>query len=381
MYLFFIVFFVVYVIANYYVLRRSSQALEILPNSIRLVFIVSIVIASLSYFISRALQANSKVFLYDFFITLGAFWFAVLMYAILFLLVIDISRFIIKKYRIFPKLFLDSYKTTKLKTFAVVSLLTISIVGYGYCNARNINTKTFEITLPKGEGNLDKLNLVFFSDSHLSPINDGKFTDDLVERINQLNPDIILSAGDIIDDKPENINRYNISERLRKLSSKYGTFTCNGNHEYIVGIKAAQDYLKESKIAVIRDSVITIANSVQIIGRDDLSKSRFIYAGRKSLKELVAITDSKLPVILLDHQPFNLDSTSFYGIDLHLSGHTHHGQMFPASIITKMIYEISWGFEQRGKTHYYVSSGVGTWGPPVRLGSDSEIIQFKISFK
>lgn len=86
------------------------------------------------------------------------------------------------------------------------------------------------------------------------------------------------------------------------------------------------------------------------------------------------------PKILLDHTPFNLNEAIENNIDIQLSGHTHHGQIFPGNLITPLIYEISWGYKKKANTHFYVTSGAGTWGPPVRIGSKSEIVKIKIKF-
>ena len=87
-----------------------------------------------------------------------------------------------------------------------------------------------------------------------------------------------------------------------------------------------------------------------------------------------------LPVILLDHTPVKLNEATENKIDLQLSGHTHNGQMFPLNFITNLIYEVSWGYLKKGNTQFYVSSGIGSWGPPVKLASDAEIVNLKIKF-
>jgi hypothetical protein len=99
------------------------------------------------------------------------------------------------------------------------------------------------------------------------------------------------------------------------------------------------------------------------------------------VREILKNVDSRLPLILLDHQPFHLEEAEQCGIDLQLSGHTHAGQLFPLNLINKKIYEQYWGYWKKGNTQYYISCGVGTWGPPVRTGSIPEIIQIKLTFK
>ena len=156
-----------------------------------------------------------------------------------------------------------------------------------------------------------------------------------------------------------------------------GVYGITGNHEYINGVDSSVNYMKELKVIPLRDSSITIDNGFVLIGREDRSKG---LKKRIPLKELVQNSEKNLPVILLDHTPFQLEEAMENGVDLQLSGHTHHGQMFPINLITSKIYELSQGYKKKGKTQYYVSSGVGTWGPPVRTGSRSEIVDIKIKF-
>jgi predicted MPP superfamily phosphohydrolase len=101
---------------------------------------------------------------------------------------------------------------------------------------------------------------------------------------------------------------------------------------------------------------------------------------RKDLSTLLQGVDKKLPIILLDHQPYNLSEAEKNGVDLQLSGHTHKGQISPGNLITKKVYEVDWGYEKKGNFNIYVSSGVGTWGPPIRTGSHSEIVDIYINF-
>jgi len=126
--------------------------------------------------------------------------------------------------------------------------------------------------------------------------------------------------------------------------------------------------------------VLVVKNSFTIVGREDRSYNRGSARRRKSLEELMKGVDRSLPVILMDHQPFALEEAVSHSVDLQLSGHTHHGQLWPFNFITKRVYELSWGYLKKGATHIYVSCGVGTWGPPVRTGNRPEIVNIKLSF-
>jgi predicted MPP superfamily phosphohydrolase len=200
------------------------------------------------------------------------------------------------------------------------------------------------------------------------------------EKINNLNPDVILIAGDIIDEDLGPVIKYNVGEHLHRLKAKYGVFAVTGNHEYIGGAEPAVEYLEKLGINVIRDKSIKIDNSFYVVGREDSSSARFEGKKRKELSEIMKDVDKAFPIIMMDHQPFNLKQARINGVDLQLSGHTHNGQLWPFNFIVDKVYELAWGYKVIGNTHYYVSCGVGGWGPPVRTGSRPEIINIKLNF-
>jgi predicted MPP superfamily phosphohydrolase len=125
---------------------------------------------------------------------------------------------------------------------------------------------------------------------------------------------------------------------------------------------------------------VTILDGITLIGREDRSINQFAGKRRKPLADIVNGVADRSVIILMDHQPFGLDEAVAQGADLQLSGHTHHGQLWPFNLITNAIYEVSWGYKKKGETQFYVSSGAGTWGPPVRLGNTPEIIHLQITF-
>jgi predicted MPP superfamily phosphohydrolase len=237
------------------------------------------------------------------------------------------------------------------------------------------------MSIPKKNSKLNSLNVVVASDIHLGTIVSKKQLNAFVEKANALQPDIVLLPGDIFDEDIGPIIKKNLGEDLEKLKSKYGVYAVTGNHEYIGGVESAVEYMEKHGINVIRDSAVLIDSSFYIIGREDRSVNRFSDKTRKDLFEITKDIDKNYPAILLDHQPFQLNLASENWIDLQLSGHTHHGQLWPLNYITSAIYEISWGYKKIGQTHYYVSSGYAGWGPPVRTGSRTELINIKIRFE
>lgn len=135
-----------------------------------------------------------------------------------------------------------------------------------------------------------------------------------------------------------------------------------------------------SIVSVVIDETVTLPNGIQLIGRNDRSASR-MNGGLKSLDQLLSGIDNSKPVIVMNHQPFNLDEVAKANVDLHLSGHTHNGQLWPFNYITEAIFELSWGLMKKGNTNFYVSSGYGTWGPSVRIGNRPEVVVFNLKFE
>jgi predicted MPP superfamily phosphohydrolase len=203
----------------------------------------------------------------------------------------------------------------------------------------------------------------------------------IVAQINALNPDIVLFAGDVTDEDLRPVIENNLGAMITSIRSRYGVYAITGNHEYIGGAVKAVKYLEEHGVKMLRDTTITIDSSFCLAGRNDRDSKRFTGTERKPFEEVLSGADKNLPLILMDHQPFNLELSENAGVDLHLSGHTHNGQMWPLNYITGSIFELDWGYKKRGNTNYYVSCGAGTWGPPVRTGNRPEIVNIVLHFK
>lgn len=378
--LFFIIFFTVYTALNYYVFIRGWQVISSYP-SLKLLYIILFVIVAYGYIIAKLLYKVLPPLAYDIILGVGAIWFAFLVYFILSLLLIDILRLFNGWFNFFPDFITNNYKSTKKTLMVAVIIIVGLVVLLGNLNKRDIKIKNLNLTIPKGDSKLDELNIVMASDIHLSPIDGERLLSRIVDKMNSLKPDIILLAGDIVDDKAAILTERKIGESFRKLKPKYGVYSINGNHEFINEVESSVKYAEKFGIKFLRDSYVLIDSSFYVIGREDSAMVQFTGTQRKSLDEIVKTIETKHPRILLDHTPFNLNQAQLSGIDLQLSGHTHHGQIWPANLITSMIYELSWGYMKKGSTHYYVSSGAGTWGPPVRTGSSSEIVNIKVKFE
>ncbi len=365
----------VYTLVNYYI---YVTGLHSLPDNYRLVYSLTYLFLFLSYIIGRFLERKFLNPFSAFFVWVGSFWLAAMVYYLIFVIMIDIIRLLNLIIGFLPA----SFYTTEYKSvfFLVVNGIVILIVALGYLNAVNPVIKKLKINIDKKAGKLSSLKIAVVSDIHLGTIiNRGRLRK-IVNKINSTEPDIILLPGDVVDEDIGPVIKQNAGEQLRTLKAKYGVYAITGNHEYIGGAEAACNYLTEHGIIELRDRSVKIDDSFYLVGREDRASRGFAGIVRKPLNELLNGIDMAMPVILLDHQPVKLEEAEKNGIDLQLSGHTHHGQLWPFNFITKKIYEVSMGYKLKGKTHYYVSCGVGTWGPPVRTGNRPEIINLTITF-
>ena len=328
MIVFFSVFFAVYAAINYYIFIRGWQALTIFPH-LKIIYLIVFLFISLSYIISKFLTDRLSSFLYDTLQWIGSFWFAFMLYFVLSLVILDILRLLNHFFTIFPASVVNNYDAWKLGAFITVIVLASVIVAAGYINTRMLAVKNLEITLDKRSSPLKELRIVAFSDIHLTAMNNEKFLSRIVDITNSLNPDIVLIPGDFVDEKSDWLDSRGIGESFFRIKSKYGIYACTGNHEYIVGIKDASKFITTHDIKLLQDELIMVDSAFYIAARDDRSKKQFTGEPRKPLNEIMQGKKEDLPVILMDHTPFGLEEAEQNNVDLQLSGHTHHAQMWP----------------------------------------------------
>jgi predicted MPP superfamily phosphohydrolase len=377
--IFFSIVFAIFALINFYIFIRGWQALP-QGSAIRKIYLILFLIAFLSFIGGRILERYYYSAFSDILIWIGSFWFAAILYFFLIVIFLDVLRTINASTPLYPSFATFDYARTKQIVLFLSVLIVSVILVYGFYNAKNPKIQKLEFSIPKNSGELKELNIVMISDMHLGTIISNSRLTNIIDKANSLNPDIVLLAGDIVDEDLGPVIRNNLGETLKNFKSKYGTYGITGNHEYIGGVEEACEYLNAHGVNMLRDSSVKIDNAFYIIGREDRDINRFAGKKRKSLEELVRQTDKNCPLILMNHQPFDLDESVKNDIDLQLSGHTHHGQLFPLNFITSMVFELSTGYLKKGQTHFYVSTGAGTWGPPVRIGNTPEIVNIKLKF-
>ena len=365
-------------LVNYYIYARGVQAFEMFSKS-KLFLQIGMSVLVLSYIIGRVLERVSSGIFSKFFVIIGSYWFAAMLYFFLVIVLIDLIRVINYIIPFYPSFISNSL----LKAKAIIGFFSVALVTtimiFGYFNAKNPIIKTIYLKFAKTSTQFKKLNIVVASDIHLGTLIGKSRLEDLVSKINGLNPDLVLFAGDVVDEDIKPVIDQDLGNVLLKIKSKFGVFAITGNHEYIGGVEKACSYLNSHKVQMIRDSVVKICD-VYIAGREDKDIQRFTGKSRKTVSELLKEVDKSRPIILLDHQPFDLTSAIAENVDLQISGHTHYGQLFPFDLVTKKMFELDWGLLKKGNTNFYVSCGFGTWGPPIRIGSNSEIVNFNIEF-
>lgn len=376
--LFLIVFLTIFAGLNYYIGIRGWQAFgRLIPAGCGLVYWIVFALLAFSYPIGRLGTQFRPDALSTGLTVLGSYWLAAMDFFVLSLILVDLVRLADRWLQFLPQ----GLKLFPAVTGFVVVVVVLGFVLYGAWNSRNPQLTHYDINIDKPAGSLKVLHAVVVSDIHLGNIVHNDRLMAMIDRVNSLNPDIVFLPGDIIDENIGPFVEQKMPESFRKLNSKYGVYAVFGNHEYIGGhAEEAYHYLTEAGVTVLRDGFMEIAGCFNVVGRDDRSRERFGVAGRKELSEVMASIDRSIPVLLLDHQPGHLGEAQEQGVDLQLSGHTHRGQLFPFNLITKRIFETDWGYLSKGEFQIIVSSGFGTWGPPIRVGNQPEIVDIVIHF-
>ena len=259
-------------------------------------------------------------------------------------------------------------------------ILTAIILAYGYWNMNDIVEKDYKIYTNKNireEG----YRVAMISDLHYGTVMNREKLQAVCNDIEESEPDIVVLCGDIVDEKTTIDQMKEVTEILGDIKSKYGVFYIYGNHDdarYSSIPSYTKDELKNelllNNIHVLVDESYEINDDFVIVGRDDEGFSK--EEGRKSSEDLIANIDKSKFILLLDHQPSELNLNSSLGYDLQLSGHTHKGQIWPAGLISELFNfnELEYGYKKIGDYEIIVSSGISGWNYPIRTGSKSEYL-------
>jgi uncharacterized protein len=324
--------------------------------------------------------ATSRLIVFEY-IYLGLVIYIVfLLYVLIFFLAIKLLSSINKLVKITPLGILKN-RTVRVSIILFCIITPIGITIYGYFANNNPIVSKYLITVPKKSSELTNLKVVCVADIHLKNTTSNKFIKELSKKITELQPDILLIPGDILESfsKIKSVKKELFKSYFTKINPKYGIYLSLGNHDFIEKAK----FYKEMNMILLKDSLIEVENKFQVLGLK--------YRGNNEIRPIDSLLNNSLdlPLILLDHAPYCLDKAIDNKVDIQFSGHTHNGQIWPFNYITSLIFELDWGYKKIDNTNIFVTCGVQDGllplrqnaSIPIRTGSYSEIIEVDIKFE
>ncbi|MCH1982013.1 metallophosphoesterase [Ruminococcus sp. OA3] len=388
----------IYILLNLYIIRwliwwMSACSRHFKKKWVRAAVVVTYSFFALSLVIGFLLPVGKPQ---RFMKLIGNYWLGVLLYVILTVIIADMIRVILLRIPRVDKRKLRSRRTFVITgTFCIVLITAVSL--WGAANARIVRTTRYDVTVDKSAGDLKSLNIVLAADLHLGYNIGCRQMERMVRKINAENPDLVVFAGDIFDNEYEALDDPDrLISILKGIKSRYGVYACYGNHDieekilagftfHKKGDKKVSDirmdgFLEKAGIQLLMDEEVLIDDSFYLYGRPDLAKPGRGIAVRKTPEEITENMDHSKPIIVMDHEPKELQELADAGVDLDLCGHTHDGQMFPGNLTIELMWENACGYLQKGKMHNIVTSGVGLFGPNMRVGTIAEVCQITVHF-
>ncbi len=370
--MFFSIFFPIYFLLNAYIFFRGFAAL---PGrrwwviGLKILF----VLLAVSFPFLHSLEDKGSGVVFQVLTVVGSLWTAAMLYFFLIVLFSDIVRIVDYFAHIIPERIKKS-RALSAPTLFFGSIALVSVIIFsGWLNTLFVRVENVEVSL----ANLPKVNnpttIVFAADLHISATTREEKVSSFVDSINAQHPDVILLGGDLVEGSVDGLGRF--SSILAGLKAPLGVFAVFGNHEFHGDQEKTGAFMRSAGIRELRNEVVTLPGRVNIVGLDDPGSMHAEVKVSPLLPGLLKKRDASLPTILLYHRPVNLEAYAAYPIDLMLAGHTHHGQLFPITLVTDLVYEVSYGYKKIGPMRLYVTSGLGTWGPPVRVLTHPEIVR------
>jgi predicted MPP superfamily phosphohydrolase len=364
-------FLAIYVLMNAYIYFRGFSALSGEGKwviGLKVLFVALVVAFPLMHELEDSLRGP----LWNAANLIGSFWVVGMVYFFLIALLVDIARLIDRLVHFIPARIKDNRRQAGRTVFFGSVAIVIIIVFSGWLNTRFVRVENLQIDLARLPKAHNPTTVVFASDFHIGPSTGEKQVKSFVDDINARKPDLILIGGDLVEGSVDGLGP--VAGILSGLRAPLGVYSVLGNHEYHGGADKTERFMKSAGITVLRNRVVTFPGIVNLVGLDDPR------SGLKdaSVAALTASGDPSLPTILLTHRPIKLEEYAKDGVDLMLAGHSHHGQFFPLTLVTDLVYTVSYGYARIGPMQVYVTSGLGTWGPPVRVLTHPEIVKITL---
>jgi len=315
----------------------------------------------------------------------SGFAMGVMLYSFIVIVIIDIVRLLMKLFRSHPAI-LQTGKATVIIGLAA-AIAVAGTVTYGSIHARNIKLKSYDI-VSDHYAPIPGLKIAVASDFHLSATIGEARVRDVVDIINAQSPDLVILAGDIFDGNYGAVkNLDKIAAIFRELRPVYGVYAVLGNHDAGKTYDKMVDFFPTANITLLQDETAVVDDKFVLFGRRDKSPIGESSEQERKPVELLTTEDQMskaypagLPRIVIDHQPSDIAGAKYLNACLMISGHTHKGQVFPGNLLTSAMYENSYGCKKFDSTYSVVTSGVGTWGPPMRIASDNEVVIINMEF-
>ncbi|MDR1757178.1 MAG: metallophosphoesterase [Culturomica sp.] len=368
---FFIITLLLYLCGNVYVFVRLWQAFPWRGPVAKAIFSGAAFLLASTFLAAFRLRGILPEWLMGGLYGTGSNWLIIFLYLLMLLLLRDLVVLADRFFRFLPPA-VGQVAVKPFLTYAAVGVTAVLLIcgNIHYFRKERVELNiTTEKPLPPGG-----LKIVFLSDLHLGYATGNREIEHWVELANREQPDLILIAGDIVDNNTRPLTAHRMDRTLRQLHAPEGVYACPGNHEHIGGKRNSEQFIRSAGICLLVDSVATPGAFLNIVGRNDRSARR-----RKNLEELTDSLDTEKFTVLLDHQPYDLAETARYPVDLQLSGHTHRGQIWPFTRVTDRLFEVSHGYARKGNTDFYITSGIGIWGGKFRIGSRSEYVVINLT--
>jgi predicted MPP superfamily phosphohydrolase len=265
--------------------------------------------------------------------------------------------------------------TTKRVLAVCMGLTVLSVGGVAWLEAHHLGVTRLDIPLRGLPSEMDGFTVVQLSDLHYGMLTENGKLSRVMERVNELKPDLIVITGDLVDEGVSHMEE--MAQPLKLLKSRHGVLAVTGNHEYYAGVNRAVEIMKSAGIEVLRNEMKVLPSGLQFLGVDDPTGSRRMGEPAADLEKQLSRLDREKPSILLHHQPIHFELAASLGGPSIERPHPR-GQLYPIIYISRMIYPRTPGLHQIGESKMYVSRGAGTWGPPMRLGSPPEIVEITL---
>jgi uncharacterized protein len=369
MYLFLLTFFLLYGSLHLYFFLKIRAAF--VPGAAAQVVLVALLVLGLmAPIIVRVAERYGIEILVRLLSWTGYLWMGLLFLFFTSSLLLDIYRLLIHLTGLIFQIDLGRF-VPQARTFFVAPLAVALIAGcYGFFEARQIRSERIEVRSAKIPKQTGRIRIVQISDVHVGVLVRGERLAGMLRKVREAAPDILVSTGDLVDGQINSMAE--AAAQLSQIRPRYGKYAVTGNHEFIAGIDEAIDFTTKAGFVLLRGRSVTVAGTVDLVGVDDPAVLRFVIPGWVPERQALPVGGGRFTV-LLKHQPL-IEKDAPSAFDLQLSGHTHRGQIYPFSFVTRLFYPYHSGdYRLTDNALLHVSRGTGTWGPPIRFLSPPEI--------